>query len=110
MTLLSVSHHVNLANACPRLNDKNRISTAFFRRHFSRRLASVNGCREPSGKPMIRFFVRLGSPDLRASYASRRYGASKPIAAVVSRLCHGTRRYGVGSTVVRVWASENFSV
>jgi hypothetical protein len=54
--------------------------------------------------------VRFGSPDLRASYASRRYGGSKTDAAFVSRLCHGNHRYGVGSTVVRVWASENISV
>jgi hypothetical protein len=110
MTLLSASHHVNLANACHRLNDKNRISTTFFRRHFSRRLASVGGCREPSGTPTIESLSgsarrTYGQATLRGGMADQNSGA-----AVVSRLCHGNHRYGVGSTVVRVWASENISV
>src|SRR4051812_42209435 len=90
MALLSVSYHVNLANAWSGLNEENRVAPAFFAAfsivtrwwemvpRAERHLSMTNG-------------VRLGSLD----YYSRRYERSKAGAAIVSRLLHGPCSDGV---------------
>jgi len=110
MTLLSVSHHVNLANAYSRLNEKNGVEPAFFFGGSLCNFAIGGQYREPSGT--LNVSATSSGPARRTHrlFSLRWNDGSKSGAAVVLRLCHGNHRYGVGSTVVRVWASKNLLV
>jgi len=110
LALLSANPHVNLANASLRLNEKNRVEPTIFSGASLCKFAIGGQCREPSGTVKLQYTLSGSARRTHRPLSLMRNDGSKSVAAVVARLCHGNHRSGVGLTVVRVWASENFSV